>query len=147
MEKIEYSNPQENIKRGEDPIHRVDLIVDGKIIGAAEIEYFSKPFPIYQISELYVEYEYKSKGYASKILDYVEAMLKKKKKTGVLVDAIMIGADAEGMYERRGWQPIPGGLGQLVYNLPKGRKIEELKNYHLRQKDIMERESWKKANK
>lgn len=143
MEEIQYSNPQENIKRSEDPIHRVDLVIDGKVVGAAEIEYFSKPFPLYQISELYVDYEYKGQGYASKILDFVEQMLIKKKKTGILVDAIFQGDDAEGMYERRGWIPVPDGLGQMAFNLPKNRKIEELKNYHLRQKDIMARASWK----
>jgi hypothetical protein len=48
MKEIQYTNPKENIERCKEPMHRVDLVIDGKVIGSTEIEYFSKPFPIYQ---------------------------------------------------------------------------------------------------
>lgn len=143
-EEILYANPKQNIEKGEDPLHTFDLIVDSTVIGRAEITYYSKPFPLYQITDIYVEYEYKGQGYASKIMDQVESFLKKRKKAGVLVDAIDTDSPASGMYERRGWQKVPGEPFLFAYNLPKNAKINALRGYPMRYTDLMERESWKK---
>lgn len=112
-EQIKYSSPKDSLEQGESPQHRFDLMVEGKKIGVAEVDYFSKPLPLYQITELYVDFEHKGKGYASKILEQVEAFLEKKKKPGVLVDAIMVGDPASGLYARRGWKKVSNSGGLL----------------------------------
>lgn len=144
IEKIVYTNPKQNMEKGEDPLHTLDLIVDNKVVGRAEIMYYSRPFPLYQINDLYVEYEHKGAGYASKIMDQVESFLKKRKKAGVLVDAIDTDSPASGMYERRGWQKVPGESFLFAYNLPKSAKIDALRGYASRYTYLTERESWKK---
>ena len=143
-EKFRYSNPKENLERGEDSLHTIDLILDGKVIGRAEITYYSKPFPLYQISDLYVEIEHQGAGRAGKIMEQVESFLKARKRAGVLVDAIDIDSSASGMYKRRGWQEVPGQRDLFVYNLPKSASLEDLRGYAVRQTDAMERESWGK---
>ena len=70
------------MQNDEIPQHRFDLIVNGEKIGAAEINYYSKPIPIYQITNLFVDFEYKGKGYASQIMSQVEEWLKARKKSG-----------------------------------------------------------------
>lgn len=144
LEKLIYSNPKENLEKGEESLHTIDLILDGKVIGRAEMTYYSKPFPLYQVSELYVESEYQGAGRASKIMEQVESFLETKRKAGVLVDAIILGASASGMYKRRGWQEVPDSGGVFAYNLPKGASLEDLRGYSSRSTDSMERESWKK---
>lgn len=142
-EKIEYRNPKKNIEKGEEPLHTFDLILDGEIIGRAEITYYSRPFPLYQINELYVEPKYQNAGRASEIMNQIESFLKTKKRAGVLVDAIYENSPASEMYKKRGWQNVPGNKFLYAYNLPKNAKLEDLHNYTERQTDMMERESWK----
>lgn len=143
MEKIAYNNPKENLEKGEDPIHTFDISLDNKIIGRAEITYYSKPFPLYQIDSLFIEPEYQGVGRGSEIMDQIENFLKKRNKAGVLVDAIDLNSPASGMYERRGWQQIPGEDYLYAYNLPKKAKLEDLRSYSTRQTPIMERKGWK----
>ncbi len=139
MEHIQYSSPKESIEHDEMPQHRFDLVVDGERIGAAEIDYFSKPLPLYQVTDLYVDFEHKGKGYASQIMDQVEAWLRDRKKPGILVEAILDGDPARGMYERRGWTPVPKSFGQYVYNWPEDVDISILNGYPERYKSIEER--------
>lgn len=138
-ENIKYSSPEEAAEAGEEPQHRFDLVVGGKKIGAAEINYYSKPLPLYQLTDLYVDFESKGKGYASKIMDQVEDFLKTRKRPGVLVDAIMIGDQASGFYARRGWKEVPGGLGLHVFNWPDDVPLKVLDGYASRYTDPMER--------
>ncbi len=145
MSEIRYHNPKENIAREEEPRHTIDIEIDGELIGRADIEYGSKPIPHYQLSNLYVEYEYQGKGYGSKIMDYLEKMLVKKGKAGVLVDAIDTESAAEGMYERRGWKRVPPAFkNQFVFNLPKGVTPDIFQNYEMRQTDLYDREAFRK---
>ncbi len=130
---------------GEEPQHRFDLMVDGEKIGAAEINYFSKPIPLYQVTDLYVDFEHKGKGHASHILNQVEGWIKARGKPGVLVDAIMDGAPAQGMYSRRGWVAVPGGRGLHVFNWPADVDMSVLNGYAVRYTDITERDSFKKT--
>lgn len=144
---IQYLSPKEALGRGESPQHRLDLFVDGEKIGSAEIDYFSRPLPLYQLSDLCILFEHHSKGYGSQIMDQVEAWLKKKKKPGVLVDAIDADAPAYGMYERRGWKRIPDSSYLYVFNWPEGVSLDVLKGYAFQYTDPMERKSWFNRNK
>ena len=108
---IEYSSPKQAKEQGEQPQHRFDLTVNGEVVGGAEIDYFSKPLPLYQVTELWVDHEHKGQGHASQLMGQVEEFLKEKRKPGVVVDAVMEGDPASGMYARRGWQEVPGGYG------------------------------------
>lgn len=116
---IEYSTPKRSIEKDEIPQHRFDLIVDGKEVGAAEIDYFSRPLPMYQLTSLWVDPDKKGQGYASQILDKVESFLRKKKRPGILADGIMEGDPASGMYGRRGWVLAQESIKTYVYNWPK----------------------------
>lgn len=136
---IKYISPKESIEQGESAQHRFDLLIDGEKIGSAEIDYFSKPLPLYQLSDLYVDFEQKGKGLASKIMDQVEKFLKDRRKPGILANAILPGEPAHGMYQRRGWKKVPHSHGLLVFNWPSDVSLEILKGYALRQTDLMER--------
>jgi len=146
-EKIIYNSPKENLEKGEDPLHTFDLILNGQIIGRAEITYYSRPFPFYQVNELSVEHEYSGAGRAGEIMEQVESFLKKRRRAGVLVDGIIEGTPASGMYARRGWLEVPGGRGVFAYNLPRGAKPEDLRNYAelgtpLEERQNFDKEKW-----
>lgn len=138
---IKYSSPEESIEQGEEPQHRFDLMIDGKKIGAAEMNYYSKPLPLYQLTDLYVDFEHKGKRYASKILEQVEDFLKRRKKPGVLVDAILDDDPASGMYARRGWQRVPNMIGLHVFNWPKDVSFDVLAGYSFRYTDMLNRKN------
>lgn len=142
MEKLKVYNPKENKERKEDLIHQIDLEIDGKKIATAEIVYYSKPVPLYQIDLLYVNKEYQGQGYGTRIMAQIEKMLKQKHKAGVLVEGIKESSPAKGMYKRRGWQAVPKEPGMFVYNLPKGVLPEKFTGYIHRQTSILERESF-----
>lgn len=144
MESLRYSSPKQSSEQGEDPQHRFEVMVEGEKVGAAEIDYYSKPLPLYQVAELYIDPKHQGKGYASKILAQVEDWLIQKGKPGVLVDAIMEGEPAEGMYARRGWTEVPNGNGLHVFNWPSEVGLAVLDGYPMRYTDILERESFKK---
>jgi ribosomal protein S18 acetylase RimI-like enzyme len=128
MENIRYSSPKESVEQDELPQHRFELVIDEEVIGAAELDYYSKPIPLYQLTDLYVEYEFKGKGYASKIMDQVETWLRNRKKPGVLTEAILEGDAAQGMYEKRGWKKV-GEYGLHVYNWPEDVDLSVLNSY------------------
>ena len=146
MESIDYISPEDAIENHEPPQHRFDLIVDGEKIGSAEIDYVSKPLPMYQVTDLYVDFEHKGKGYASKIMDQVENWLKERRKPGILVEAILEGDLAYGMYAKRGWVPVPDSFGLHVFNWPKDADLSILNGYSQRYTYITERDSFKSEN-
>ena len=139
MESIKYLSPEQAMEEGELPQHHFDLVVDGEKIGGAEIDYFSKPLPLYQITDLYVDIEHKGKGYASEIMGQVEQWLMDRRKPGILVDAIMKGDPAKGMYAKRGWVKVPGGLGLRVFNWPSDVDMSILNGYASRYTDFTKR--------
>lgn len=144
MESFNHISPIENIK---DPyMHKMELLVDGERVGEADVEYFSKPFPIYQISHLSVDYKKQGMGYGSKLMENIENWLKKKGKAGVLVDAIDMDSPAAGMYARRGWTEVPNSFGLHVFNMPKGATIDQLKGYAERYTDYDLRKERKLSN-
>lgn len=112
---IRYVSPSEQ-SPDHMPQHKFELVKDGEVIGGAEIDYFSKPLPLYQLTDLWVDESHSGKGQASRIMDEVEGFLREK--PGVLVDAILEGEPAQGMYERRGWQSDPTSMNRKLYNWP-----------------------------
>ena len=140
MSEIRYNNPQENVERGDDAWHTLEIEDEaGVVIARAEINYYSKPIPFYQLTDLYTEPEHQGKGLASSIMAAFEAKLKKSGRAGFLVDAILPEDKSSGMYERRGWIPVPNGMGQYVFNLPKGVGPEKFIGVEMRQTPIEER--------
>ena len=139
---IEYRGPKETFAEDESGQHKIEVKIDGEVIGGAEIDYYSKPFPLYQITDLWVDYKEKGKGYASKIMDEVETMLKRKKRPGVLVDAISPGDPEVGMYQRRGWEEVPTMPTLLVFNLKNKEMMKDLVGYEQRYTDMIEREGF-----
>ncbi len=142
MEKIprvEYKSPKEVIEEDDEPQHHFDLVANGEKIGGAEIDYFSKPLPLYQMTDLYVDFEHNGNHYASQIMGQVEEWLIKRKKPGVLVDAVFSNDSAKGMYEKRGWERVPDSNGLMVFNWPKDVPLSVLKGYPWRYTDMKQR--------
>ncbi|MCR4313633.1 MAG: GNAT family N-acetyltransferase [Candidatus Uhrbacteria bacterium] len=140
MKIFEYHNPEANKDRGEDPRHTFELKgAKGETIAGAEIDYYSKPIPHYQVTDIWVDFEHQGQGIASELMGKIEEMLKAKKRAGFLVDAIMEGNPTKGFYERRGWIPVPGGMNQFVFNLPRGAEPESFISVENRQTPIEER--------
>lgn len=129
---VEYRNPAENKERGDKTMHTFELELDGTVIGRLEATYYSKPTPLYFVNDLRVAPEQRGKGNASAIMDALEEFLRKKGKTGVLNNGIEYADPAYGMYERRGWQEIPGQENTYVFNLPSDLSIDEMENWELR---------------
>lgn len=134
-----YVSPYESLEDEGTPERRVDILVDGEKVGSAILDYYSKPLRLYQITDLYVDFEHQGKGYASKVMDHVEQFLKERKRPGVLVDAVLEGDPAQGMYARRGWEEVPGSHGLHVFNWPKDISLDVLKGYESRYTDMLER--------
>jgi ribosomal protein S18 acetylase RimI-like enzyme len=140
---IQYISPAE--QDTEDmPQHKFELKDGNRVVGGAEIDYFSKPLPIYQLTDLWIDFEYAGRGNASRIMAQVEAFLQERRKPGVLMEAILDGP-ARGMYERRGWMPVPETPGRYVYNWPEHVPLDVLKGYEMRHTPVDEREGWNVA--
>ncbi|MDB5264811.1 MAG: hypothetical protein JWN64_382 [Parcubacteria group bacterium] len=138
---IKYVSPKESLEEEGYPERRLDLFVGGEKIGAATIDYYSKPLRLFQVTDLYVEHEFSGQGYASQIMEQVEKFLKDRKRPGVLVDAIIDGNPAKGMYERRGWKPVPGDDALHVFNWPENVPLDVLKGYAQRYTDLRLRQN------
>ncbi len=136
---INYVDPKKDLEEEGLGQHRFDLTIDGEKIGGVEINYFSKPLPLYQVTDLYVDFKYKGNHYASRILDQVEEWIVNRKKPGVLVDATLH-EENHGMYAKRGWVEIPGSQGLHVYNWPKEVSLDIMKGYANRYTDYLERD-------
>lgn len=110
------------------------LLVNGadRLVGDALLKYYSWPLPLFEVGSVFVTERYRGKGYGSAIMNAVEAYLKRKKKTGVLSDAIMPNEPAAGMYERRGWVPIVEGDFKYAFNVPEKMPPRDLYPFYLR---------------
>lgn len=126
MRKLEYRNPIQNIETGREARHTIDVTNEhGEVIGGAEIDYFSKPIPYYQITDIWVDHIKHGQGIGSEIMEKIEKILIDKGRAGFLVDAIWDTNPANGFYERRGWIPVPGNKKQYVFNLPKDVSVDK----------------------
>lgn len=132
---VSYISPEDSDSFEQGRHHKFEVIVDGKQIAAAEVNYYSKPIPLYQVTDLFVDHEHKGEGYASQIMAQIESFLRDRGKPGVLVDAIMAGDPASGMYEKRGWVEIPDSHGRYVYNWPENVSLDKLDGYAFRYTD------------
>jgi ribosomal protein S18 acetylase RimI-like enzyme len=115
--------------------HDIDLEIDGGLAGYAKLVYFSKPVPGYELGMLYINEDKRGKGYGSALMDKIESMLKEKGKAGILREGIAEldpNSPAIGMYERRGWIPVPGTEDEFVFNLPKGVEPSAFLNFSQR---------------
>lgn len=151
LKRIDYRTPQENKDLGEDDLllsHTIEAVdEEGKVVGGAVMKYFSKPIPYYLVDEFYIDYELHGKRVGSRIMDLVEKKLKEKDRSGVLANGIGQDEDAAGMYERRGWVQIPGGIeGQLVFNADK-EQLVKLKGFESRGTELLDRPGWKVVNR
>ena len=138
---VRYSSPAEQPPE-EEPLHRFEIVKGDETIGGGEIEYFSRPLPLYQLSDLWVDDEHSGRGNASLIMDRVEGFLEKRGKPGLLVDAIIPGSKAYGMYERRGWEAVPSNPYLRVYNWPQDVPLDVLRGYAMRQTPMEDREGF-----
>lgn len=116
----------ESSKRPDD---HIDLEIDGERVGRAKIRYYETPFPLYLINDMTVKTSERDKGYASKIMGRLESMLSEQNLAGVLVNIIPEESGARDMYKNRGWVRIPDTKDGYAFNVPQGRKVEELKSF------------------
>jgi len=85
--------------------HRLKLLDnEGKLVGFAELVYFSKPISAYYLEYMRVTKERRGQGFGSELIEQVNAFLKEKGKMGILVDAIEEDQAALGMYLSHGWK-------------------------------------------
>ena len=108
--------------------------------GRAQLSYFSRPFPLYQIQALDIFSGNEGRGFGGKVMHFIEDMLKKNGKAGMLLDSIEPESPASGMFARRGWVEVPRTKGLYAFNLPKGAHIDELRKFEWRYIDYKERE-------
>jgi predicted GNAT family acetyltransferase len=133
---VTYIRPEDSENEEGFRHHRFEIKQGDKVIAAAEVMYRSKPLPIYQVNELYTESDHQGQGYASAILDQIEAFLLDRKKPGILVDAIH--SDKPGvqsMYERRGWKAIDD-LGRRAFNWPQDIDTKIMQGSEMRGVDL-----------
>ncbi len=100
--------------------HRLKLLDnEGKLVGFAELVYFSKPISAYYLEYMRVTKERRGQGFGSELIEQVNAFLKEKGKMGILVDAIEEDQAALGMYLSHGWKEtyIPD---LLIFNESEG---------------------------
>src|SRR3989344_9650463 len=105
MNELLHRHPHEDPKTPSR--HFIDLIVDGRMAGRAQLSYFSRPFPLYQIQALDIFSGHEGRGFWGKGMHFLEDMLKKNGNAGTLLDSIEPESPASGMFARRGWVEVP----------------------------------------
>ena len=141
---MKTQNSKESWQERGQGIHVFEITENGEVIAGAELLYLSRPVPLYQLSDLWVDYSYQGKGLSSRLMAQVEEFLRQRKKPGVLVDAIMDSSPAKGMYQKRGWVKIPEMMHLFIFNAPKDLDWKVFRGYAERYTPITERESFKK---
>ncbi len=139
---VKYSKPEDSYEEDDMKGHLFEVEENGEVISGAEVHYYSKPIPFYQVSSLYTDYDHISKGMASAVMDKVEAFLDARKKPGVLIDSISSDVPGvKGMYARRGWKQISSG-GRYAYNLSEDIDTSIFENIFARGQDVGVAKSW-----
>ena len=102
----------------------LEMRVDEKLVGTAEIFFHDLPIPHYKLSEIYINPDQRSHGYGAKLMKALEEKISTENVSGLLFDVVGINKanakEADGMYERHGWIPVPGRDHYMAYNLPEG---------------------------
>lgn len=119
MAQVEFLKPPEVFEKMRAYHHRLELSVHGENVGYADFEYFSNPFPFYYISFVFVRPKARNQRFGREIMTTINKFLVDKRKAGLLVCTIEAEDATAGMYERYGWQPVPGKPEWYTYNLPK----------------------------
>lgn len=118
--------------------HRFEVVNDGKVVSAAEVNYYSRPIPFYQVTDLYTEVKDQGRGYASAVMDQVENFLIQRGKPGILADASIYNhPKGKSFYASRGWIEI-GTEGHRAFNLPKDINPDIFAGYYMRGADVSE---------
>lgn len=136
-------NSKESWQERGQGIHVFEIMENGEVIAGAELLYLSRPIPLYQLSDLWVEYSHHGQGLSSRLMDQVEDFLRQRKKPGVLVDAIMDDNSAKGMYQKRGWVKIPDMMHLFIFNQPKNLDLKVFHGYPMRYTPLTERPGYK----
>lgn len=136
-------NSKESWQERDQGIHVFEIMENGEVIAGAELSYLSKPVPLYQLSDLWVEYSHHGQGLGSRLMDQVEDFLRKRKKPGVLVEAILEDNPAKGMYQKRGWVKIPNMMHLFIFNQPKNLDWKVFQGYSMRYTPLTERPGFK----
>ena len=112
--------------------YKVILKAGDKTIGTAELYYHEMPVPHYKVSEIYVYPDKRGKGYGSQILSSIEEKLRTENIAGLLQDVVgsyeANAKGAVGMYERRGWIPVPNRKNFYAYNMPDNIDVDVFSN-------------------
>ena len=119
MKNIEHYSPYEENEKGENYLHKLELIIDGQNIGYAKLLYKNSPFPFYYLSSLHIYEQYRGQGNGKDFLASIKNFLDSKGKCGILMNLIQKDSPAKTMYSKYGWQEIPYQSGWYIYNPPK----------------------------
>lgn len=133
-----YTEPEQSEKDEELRHHKFEVLDGENVVSAAEVNYYSRPLPFYQVTDLYTENGRQGEGYASAVLDQVEKFLIERGKPGILVDnSIYNREDGQSFYETRGWLKIDDE-GHRVFNLPESVDTKIFASYYMRGVDMSE---------
>jgi GNAT superfamily N-acetyltransferase len=138
---VTYTKPEDSSEDEISRHHHFEIKVDGEVVAAAEVQYFSSPIPFYQISDAYTEYEHQGKGYGTAIMEKIEAFLLERGKPGILVDNSVLTQEMDeaktgvnSFYETRGWRYINDI--HMVFNLPDDIDPDVFAGYEMRGADV-----------
>jgi GNAT superfamily N-acetyltransferase len=127
--------------------HKFEVNEDGVVISSAEVQYYTRPIPVYQVTDLYTIPSRQNEGFASAVLDKIEAFLIERGKPGILVDGIMSDVpELTSMYERRGWRLIDQ-FGRRVFNLAPDVDPGIFIGYEVRGAEVESNEKWEENRK
>lgn len=144
---VNYIKPEDSDSEEQFRHHRFEIKIDGEVVAAAEVDYRSKPIPLYQVSDLYTEEDLQGRGYGSAIMRQVEDFLVDRGKVGILVDnSIYTSETGKSFYLERGWVKIDA-LDRLVYNLPDTIDPMIFQNYETRGQEMYNDNRWEENRK
>ena len=110
---FEYKKPPEN----QEHVHKIEMVIDGDVIGHADLEYRNDPFPFYYVSLVFIKKTFRGSGFGREVLEKINGFLDSKKKPGILANAIDIDHPAHQMYEKCGWIKIQDKEDWYSYGL------------------------------
>lgn len=103
--------------------HTLELQADGERVGQAEMVYFSDPLPFYYVANVVVDPAFRGYGFGSILVEQINNFLDKKKKVGILYNAIQKNTPQNAVYEKHGWVESASS-GLMSYN-PINKQVGE----------------------
>ena len=104
------------------PTKTFEYSLNGETIAVGTAKIISQPFPLVYVQGIDVSKEHMSEGYGSKLMDQMENLIYRNGTLGMLYSQIL-GAKStkvHGMYERRGWNVVPGRSSLMYFNFKEG---------------------------